>query len=130
MQIYHHRGFSNIPQWIGELDKKIEIIIAERLRTACSVWLQAFVAGTSSTIVDDDMKKEAFGRDESPVIEPTVHEILLSNQILYLSPPIEKARSECISAFYSYAAIITTLPRIAGSRFQGLSQLTFNFTFL
>lgn len=120
----YYRGFSNIPQWIGELDKKIESIIADRLRAACGVWLQAFITGNSSSQMTDDNRKKEVNRDggrEGIVeIQPTIHEILLSNQILYLSPPIEMARSECISAFYSYTSIVATLPRIAGSRFQGL----------
>ena len=48
----------------------------------------------------------------------TVHEIILNNQTLYLSPPLEQARVLWISHFQNYVSIISSLPRVSSSRYQ------------
>ena len=51
-------------------------------------------------------------------LDQTVHEVLLSNQVLFLSPPLEQARAEWIASFHHYISLLCTLPRITSSRFQ------------
>jgi dynein heavy chain 1 len=105
------RGFSNIHVWISNLDDKIENILTDRLKSACVVWLSAFNS-------DDDNNDINNEQVNCLTLDQTVHEILLSNQMLYLSPPIEQARTEWIANFHNFITIIVTLPRIVGSRFK------------
>ena len=53
-------------------------------------------------------------------LDYTFHEILLqsSTQMLFLTPPLEQARVDWISAFHQHVAIACTLPRLSSSRFQ------------
>ena len=111
------RGFANINAWVVKLDGRIEGIISARLQSAVQAWVRAFQAGAS------DKNREATDKDkesdrDAVVLDQTVHEVLLSNQILYLSPPLEQARREWIAAFHSHVAIITSLPRLISTRYQ------------
>lgn len=111
------RGFSNMHQWLNDIDKKIEIILSERLKAAILVWVRAFKIENANDNHDDEINENTFRLDQ------TVHEILLANQILYLSPPLEQARAEWIQAFHQYLAIASTLPRLVKSRFQVFAEV-------
>lgn len=109
------RGFTNINAWVFNLDKTIENIIAARLESAIKIWVNAFISGGKHTA---DKDKETSDTHDSLLLDHTVHEIFLSNQTLFLSPPIEQARSEWIFAFHTYMSIITSLPRLISTRYQ------------
>lgn len=112
------RGFSNMHLWLNELDKKIEGILSDRLKAAILVWVRAFKAESSNNHYDN------YEKDANTLrLDQTVHEILLANQILYLSPPLEQARFEWIQAFHQYLAVAGTLPRIIKSRFQVFAEV-------
>jgi hypothetical protein len=50
-------------------------------------------------------------------LEQTVHEIIVSDQVLLLNPPLEQARCEWIGYYKSYISAVTTLPRLVLSRY-------------
>lgn len=53
-------------------------------------------------------------------MECTVHEILLKNQVLYLSPPLEHARAAWVHQFHSYLHTAAGLPRLRSKSFAVL----------
>ena len=47
-----------------------------------------------------------------------IHELRITNQVMYLNPPLEEARFHITQELFSWQAVITTLPRIQHSRYQ------------
>jgi dynein heavy chain 1, cytosolic len=106
------RGFSYIEAWVAEIDQTIEKIISQRLGAGIERWIRAFQ--DEKLVVGTEIVTE-----ETPIVlDQTVHEILLSNQLLYLSPPLEQARAEWITSFHQFIAMACTLPRIVSSQFN------------
>lgn len=55
-----------------------------------------------------------------------VHELRITNQLMYLSPSVEEARCELHSELNAWQAHILMLPRIQHSRYQvGVSYCTY-----
>ena len=73
---------------------------------------------------EKDVEKENSLEKERLVLDPTLHEVLLSNQILFVAPPLEQARVDWISAFHQHVSIVCTLPRISSSRFNVFAGVT------
>ena len=114
------RGFSNIDIWVKFIDSAIESIITERLEIGIKQWVRAFTNGGA-------MDASSVGTvDEGCVVAlgQTVHEILLSNQILFLSPPLEVARSEWLTNFHQHMAVCCGLSRVVASRFDVFGEAT------
>lgn len=116
------RGFSNILVWVNDLDKRTESVILSRLKAAIQLWSRSFLHNsTSFAVAADSTDSHVDGADAvvEEVLLPldqTVYEILLSNQILYLSPPLDQARVEWISSFHQFIGIAASLSRIVSSR--------------
>lgn len=53
-----------------------------------------------------------------PKIKPIQLELLIRNQLLYISPSIEDARSHLIAQLFEFASCVTTQKRIQHSRYQ------------
>ena len=47
-----------------------------------------------------------------------VHELRITNQLIYVNPPVEEARVNIMQELFSWEAIIASLPRIKHSRYQ------------
>ena len=73
---------------------------------------------------EKEMDKEKNLEKEKLILDPTLHEVLLSNQILFVAPPLEQARIDWISAFHQHVSIVCTLPRISSSRFNVFAGAT------
>ena len=123
------RGFSNIELWVTSVDEGIENIISCRLSCEVSRWLKAF----GETVQEEEKQSVSVERQEgiegsgtvsaasALILDETIHEVLLSNQMLYLSPPIEDARAFWITSLHRHLAICCQLPRIITSRFDVFS---------
>jgi dynein heavy chain 1, cytosolic len=68
--------------------------------------------------------KEIDSAEDKLTLDPTLHEVLLSNQILFVAPPLEQARIDWIAAFHQHVSIVCTLPRISSSRFNVFAGAT------
>eukprot|EP01038_Epipyxis_sp_PR26KG_P004455 gene4455-6300_t len=71
----------------------------------------------------EEQKAETVELEKIVELESITHEILIANQILYLSPPIEYAKSHWISEFHKYIATACILPRIVPSRFKAFAEV-------
>lgn len=86
---------------------------AERIRRLDD---EASISSTDeATPVDAELIAKMGGQ---PKIKPIQLELLIRNQILYISPSIEDARSHLISQLFEFASCVTTQKRIQHSRYQ------------
>lgn len=60
--------------------------------------------------------------DTHIALQQTVHEVVLSNQVLSLSPPLEQARADWIASLQHFTSIATALPRIISTRLKVFAQ--------
>ena len=139
------KGLTNVAVWVRDVDCKVEAVLTRRCKDAIEMWERSFL--TSSDDVESaaggagavDMPHPANSHtnahtntnnacaadrshdEETPQqlfpMEQTVHEILLSNQILYLSPPLEQARVDWIRSYKQFLSVVTSLPRLVLSRY-------------
>ena len=61
-------------------------------------------------------------RKKGLVMEHTVHEIVLSNQVLDVSPPLEHTRKYWITELHNHISVVGTLPRVMASRYQVFAE--------
>jgi dynein heavy chain 1 len=61
---------------------------------------------------------EVVSSSGQPSIKPIVLEILIINQLLYVSPSIEDAREHLITQLEEFSSVVTTQKRIQHSKFQ------------
>lgn len=50
--------------------------------------------------------------------QPMVHELRITNQLIYVNPPVEESRVNIMQELFGWEAVITSLPRIRHSRYQ------------
>jgi dynein heavy chain 1 len=115
-------GFSNISAWVQRLDKKIEASISERLRQTIEMWVAAFEKTTQGP-TDRMVRTSAIATDGPISLGETFHEIILSNQVLFLSPPLETARSIWVSSLHKQISVVAKLRRLSSTRYNVFSQL-------
>ena len=53
----------------------------------------------------------------SLIFQPLIHELRITNQVIYVNPPIEEARVNIMQELFAWEAVITSLPRITHSRY-------------
>jgi len=77
---------SNLHLWVPELDAKIEAILSKRLGEHITAWIKSF---------------EGFKKDGGDIIKnPSVHEVKIQDQVIYVDPPIEHARYYWLQEFH------------------------------
>lgn len=75
--------------------------------------------GESDSAANRNMDMDAmFKIAGEPKIKKLILEILIKNQVLYVSPSTEDAREHLISQLYEFASVVTTQKRIQHSRYQ------------
>ncbi|GAA5808073.1 hypothetical protein MFLAVUS_001455 [Mucor flavus] len=136
-------NYSNLDQWVGGLDKRIETVLISRLQQAIRAWTSAFMGVTEDAIIPEasaskSRRKRKAGAhrdsiatieentvsvqkspDVKPDLQPIVHEIRIRNQLMYLDPPIEQARTNWWFQLHDWLAVVCHLPRIQSSRYEG-----------
>ncbi|XP_052274955.1 cytoplasmic dynein 1 heavy chain 1-like isoform X3 [Dreissena polymorpha] len=117
-------SYSNLPQWVAKLDEEVEKRLAARLELALDSWNKCLLgAKDKDDTVDHSMDTDApqqlaLKLGGEPNIKTFVHELRITNQLIYVSPPSEEARVNIMQELFSWEAIITSLPRIKHSRYQ------------
>lgn len=56
-------------------------------------------------------------------LQPLVHELRITNQVMYVNPPVEDAQYQLLQELFAWEAIVTMLPRIQHSRYQVRLQI-------
>ncbi|XP_061071720.1 cytoplasmic dynein 1 heavy chain 1 isoform X1 [Conger conger] len=114
-------SYSNLPIWVNKLDIEIERILGVRLQAGLRAWTQV-LRGQMEDKADVDMDTEAPQVSHKPGGEPkiknVVHELRITNQVIYLNPPIEDCRYKLFQEMFSWKMVILSLPRIQSQRYQ------------
>ncbi|KAF7974161.1 hypothetical protein HWV62_13279 [Athelia sp. TMB] len=124
-------GYANLEHWVAELDQRIEGILLQRLVHIIKVWCAEF-----DRTDDGDLRRELPVRDAlskrrgekrakeekflegNMTLKPIVHEIRIQNQVIFLDPPIEFARSTWTHQLHDWLGVICRLRRIQSSRYE------------
>ncbi|XP_034530779.1 cytoplasmic dynein 1 heavy chain 1 [Notolabrus celidotus] len=114
-------SYSNLPIWVNKLDIEIERILGVRLQAGLKAWTQV-LRGQVEDKADVDMDTEAPQVSHKPGGEPkiknVIHELRITNQVIYLNPPIEDCRYKLYQEMFSWKMVILSLPRIQSQRYQ------------
>ncbi|KAG6890505.1 hypothetical protein C0995_007704 [Termitomyces sp. Mi166 len=125
-------GYANLEHWVAELDKKIEGILLQRLTQIIQVWCAEFDRVDDGDIRRDTLPlrditnkrrgdkrlKEDKFLEGNMTLKPIVHEIRIQNQVIFLDPPIEYARSTWIKQLHDWLGVVCRLRRIQSSRYE------------
>lgn len=101
---FNFKQYSNLHQWVPELDVKIEAVLTKRLIEAIQNWVKEFESG----------KPE----NRALIIETLVHEVKIQDQTIYVDPPIEYSRYFWMQQFHKQVGLICSLSRIEASRYE------------
>ncbi|KAF9463127.1 dynein heavy chain [Collybia nuda] len=124
-------GYANLEHWVAELDQRIEGILLQRLTQIMQVWCTEFdrtddgdtrrdlpLRDITSKRRGDKRQKEEKFMEVHMVVKPIVHEMRIQNQVIFLDPPIEYARSVWIHQLHEWIGIVCRLRRIQSSRYE------------
>lgn len=128
-----HR-YSNLNEWVARLDKEVEIKLALRLQAGISAWTSVLEGsktngnanGSNDILTDTDSPSTQVARPGGePKIQPLVHELRITNQVMYVQPSLEEARFNLLQELFAWQNVILMLNRIESSRYQvGLDRHT------
>lgn len=113
--------YSNLGEWVKRLDEEVELRLAARLGAGIKAWTsllldkQTEVDGIPDT---DSPTSPAHKPGGDPKIQTLIHEIRITNQVMYVSPSVEEARYNLLQQFFAWQNVILTLNRIESTRYQ------------
>ena len=112
-------NYANLPVWVSGLNQSVESILLERLRKAILTWTEVFV----NLNIEDELVRKADPALEEPHgdvprLQEFVLEILMRNQVVYVDPPTEYARSSWLRQLHEYLGIACNLPLVKASRYE------------
>ncbi|XP_054423711.1 cytoplasmic dynein 1 heavy chain 1 [Pteronotus mesoamericanus] len=114
-------SYSNLPLWVSKLDLQIERILGVRLQAGLRAWTQVLL-GQAEDKAEVDMDTDAPQVSHKPGGEPkiknVVHELRITNQVIYLNPPIEECRYKLYQEMFAWKMVVLSLPRIQSQRYQ------------
>ncbi|XP_044735865.1 dynein heavy chain, cytoplasmic isoform X10 [Chrysoperla carnea] len=122
------KQYSNLNVWVSRLDEEVEKNLAARLQAGIQAWTDA-LNGTKKEI-DHSMDTDAPAQPThkpggDPQIQTVVHEVRITNQVMYLYPSLEDARFQIMQQLFAWQAIVTSQVRLQSSRYQvGLDRPT------
>ncbi|EGN94189.1 hypothetical protein SERLA73DRAFT_97057 [Serpula lacrymans var. lacrymans S7.3] len=125
-------GYANLEHWVAELDKQIEGILLQRLTHIIQTWCAEFDRSDDGDSRRDviplrditnkrrggKVLKEEKHMEGNMTVKPIIHEIRIQNQVIFLDPPIEYARSTWIKQLHEWLGVICSLRRIQSSRYE------------
>ncbi|PGH26987.1 dynein heavy chain, cytoplasmic [Polytolypa hystricis UAMH7299] len=120
-------NYVNLGYWVANMNRKIELILQERLHRAIREWIVAF-----QEVTDDDQQlgekhsqalssknaADAETQTYSIKFPRLLHEISMKNQVLHLDPPLEYAHASWFSHFDEWVGVLCHLEKIKSSRYK------------
>ena len=100
------KQYSNLATWVGEVDKDIEKRLAARLETALNNW---------------NAELNETGQEEKQTPKITI-ELRMTQQCLYVVPPIEHVREQLMQGLDGCQNVILRLSRLRHARLQVAQQ--------
>ncbi|XP_063804701.1 cytoplasmic dynein 1 heavy chain 1 [Pseudophryne corroboree] len=114
-------SYSNLPIWVNKLDMEIERILGVRLQAGLKTWTQVLMGqfdDKAEVDMDTDAPQVSHKPGGEPKIKNIVHELRITNQVIYLNPPIEDCRFKLYQEMFAWKTVILSLPRIQSQRYQ------------
>ena len=115
-------NYSNLPRWVGRTNVRIEAILTGRLKKALNVYLEAFSNFSGDNVSDKTTQNLISTESEEqmicPSFHPSLHEVAMQNQVIYLEPPPEFARAMWMSELQAWLGIVCNQARLKASRYQ------------
>ena len=116
-----HR-YSNLNEWVNKLDEQVERKLAHRLSAGIKAWTAALHGKNEDeldVIPDTETPMSPVHRaGGDPKIQSLVHEIRITNQLMYVNPSVEEARFNLLQQLFAWENVILTLNRIESTRYQ------------
>ncbi|GIX77251.1 dynein heavy chain, cytoplasmic [Caerostris extrusa] len=112
--------YSNLHLWVNKLDEEVEKKLALRLEAGIKAWTKA-LEGKSQQEADlatdtDTTTAHKLGGD--PQIQTLIHEIRITNQVIYVNPSVEEARFNIMQQLFAWENVVLLQTRIQSSRYQ------------
>lgn len=120
--------YSNLHAWVAKLDEEVEKKLASRLSAGIQEWTKALLGETET--IDDTMDTDSPAHPThkvggEPQLKKLMHEIRITNQIMYIFPSLEDCRYLILQQLFSWQAVVTSQERIQSTRYQvGLDRPT------
>ncbi|KAF9438119.1 hypothetical protein BGZ76_009650 [Entomortierella beljakovae] len=130
-------SYSNLDQWVAQLDAKVEALLVGRLQQAIMAWMleyqrddldESLIEAREATLSKNKKRRTnreaerasilTKANDVKPTVKVLVHEIRIKNQVMYLDPPVEHARASWYSQLHEWISVVCTLTRIQSSRYD------------
>ncbi|CAN7982336.1 unnamed protein product [Ixodes hexagonus] len=133
--------YSNLHLWVSKLDEQVEAKLAGRLEAGVRAWTLALEGKKEGAESEADASTTPAGDAGSsatpggppvahplggdPQIQTLVHEVRITNQVMYLSPSIEESRFSLLEQLFAWENIVLSQTRIQSTRYQvGLERPT------
>ena len=120
-----HRSITAWVRAFTKKDKNSSVTIKEQAPTPAKAKEVSLADRLASLSVSDSaVKKEKVVKEIDDSIldiiefQPTTYEIVIANQVLFLTPPLEDARVYWTNEFHNHISIACSLPRIQAARYQ------------
>ena len=115
-------AYSNLHAWVARLDETVEMKLAGRLEAGIKAWTLV-LEGVDESDKDKDMDTDApaspaHAPGGDPKIKVALHDIRITNQIMYLHPSIEDCRYNILQQLFQWQAVVTSQDRIQSTRYQ------------
>jgi dynein heavy chain 1, cytosolic len=105
---FNFNDFSNLSQWVEDLDERIRGILIKRLEEHVQGWISEF---------------SKYNESSGKLINyKTVLEVKIVNQTIVLDPPISEARAFWYKRFHEQLEIICGLKRVQAEHYEKFSK--------
>src|SRR5579859_5604353 len=105
-------NYVNLAIWVEELNGTVENVLLERLKEAITAWISSFNSESHANGVYGHKSRKAYNtsdevasRTKMITMESILHELTIRNQVIFLEPPLEHARSICFSSLHDWLGI-------------------------
>ncbi|KAG8185039.1 hypothetical protein JTE90_017062 [Oedothorax gibbosus] len=112
--------YSNLHLWVTKLDEEVEKKLALRLEAGVKAWTKALEGKSQqeADIATDTDTSTAHKLGGDPQIQTLIHEIRITNQVIYVNPSVEEARFNIMQQLFAWENVVLLQIRIQSSRYQ------------
>eukprot|EP01094_Clydonella_sp_ATCC50884_P027826 TRINITY_DN8164_c0_g1_i2.p1 TRINITY_DN8164_c0_g1~~TRINITY_DN8164_c0_g1_i2.p1 ORF type:complete len:4596 (+),score=2011.83 TRINITY_DN8164_c0_g1_i2:76-13863(+) len=120
-------SYSNLSQWVEQLDMDVEEILLKRLVESLRAWVTLFepshpvlAAGANESKHEEEERRKRVlaALNHLPTFDKLTHRIAIRNQMVGCFPPVEVARVKWVTKLNEWLGVVCELPRIRSSRYD------------
>lgn len=114
-------GYANLEHWVAALDAKVEDKLRERIRAVVAAWSRDFTDASESRSQGQPTRAatRAGPTSEGDVgAAKLTHEVRIQDQVIFLDPPLERARATWYRQLQDRLTVVCSLHRIQTSRYE------------